>query len=82
MKAVPKTGPFRKLYDEFAILGEGLYGCPTSFNRLTPAWFMKDSKKPNTRIDENYDFSALREISVGEELTVDYKAFSDQPKKR
>jgi FRG domain len=77
--ALPKSGPLRKLYDEFAIIKGDLYGCPTSFNRLTPAWFMKDSKKPNTRIDENYDFYTLREIAPGEELTVNFVTFSDNP---
>ncbi|MGC9292816.1 MAG: SET domain-containing protein-lysine N-methyltransferase [Acidobacteriaceae bacterium] len=78
-KSLPANGPLRKIYDDFAIIRNNLYGCPTSFNRLTPAWFMNESKKPNTRCDENYDFYTLREISPGEELTVDYATFSDYP---
>jgi SET domain-containing protein len=46
---------------------------------LTPAWFLNESKKPNTRCDDNYDFYTLREIRPGEELTVDYETFSDYP---
>jgi hypothetical protein len=38
---------------------------------------MNESKKPNTRCDENYDFYALRAVDSGEELTVDYSTFSD-----
>ena len=79
VKSLPKKGPLRRLYDDFSIIKKGHYGCPTSFNRLTPAWFMNESKKPNTRCDENYDFYTLRDISPGEELTVDYKTFSDYP---
>jgi hypothetical protein len=78
--SLPKKGPLRKLYDDFAIIKDKQYGCPPSFNRLTPAWFMNESKKPNTRGDENYDFFALRTINPGEELTIDYSTFSDYPK--
>ena len=42
---------------------------------------MNESKTPNTRCDENYDFYAKRPISIGEELTVDYETFSDYPEK-
>jgi len=75
--SVPKSSPIRSLYDDFAIIKDGRYGCPTSFNRLTPAWFMNDSKSPNTLCDENYDFFSIREISAGEELTVDFDTFSE-----
>lgn len=78
--SLPAKGPLRKLYDDFAIIKEKQYGCPPSFNRLTPAWFMNESKEPNTCCDENYDFYALRTINPGEELTVDYSTFSDYPK--
>lgn len=81
-QSIPKGGVLRKMYDDFAIIKGDLYGCPTSFNRLTPAWFLNESKTPNTRCDENYDFYTLREIAPGEELTVDYATFSDYPDKR
>jgi hypothetical protein len=54
------------------------YGCPVSFNRLTPAWFLNESKEPNARCcDENYDFYATRDIPAGQEITVDYETFSE-----
>jgi hypothetical protein len=77
--SLPKKGELRRLYDDFAIIREKVYGCPTSFNRLTPAWYINESKKPNVRCDENYDFYSLRDIDDGEELTVDYSTFSDYP---
>jgi hypothetical protein len=46
---------------------------------MTPAWFMNNSKSPNTLCDENYDFHSLREIPAGEELTVDFDTFSVPP---
>jgi hypothetical protein len=79
--SVPNNAALRKLYQDFSIIKKGRYGCPTSFNRLTPAWFMNESKTPNTRCDENYDFYTLRKIAKGEELTIDYSTFSEYPKK-
>ena len=78
--SIPKDGPIRRMYDDFAIIDGRFYGCPTSFNRLTPAWFLNESKRPNARCDENYTFLANRNISAGEEITVDYSTFSDYPK--
>ena len=76
---LPKTGAARKVYDDFCIIKSGRYGSPTSFNRLTISWFLNDSKRPNVRCDNNYDFYALRDIRSGEELTVDYSTYSDYP---
>jgi hypothetical protein len=78
-RSLPKSGSLRKLYDDFAVIRDDRYGCPVSFNRLTPAWFMNSSKRPNTRCDENYDFYTTRQIRPGEELTIDYSSFSDEP---
>jgi hypothetical protein len=77
--SIPKDGPVRKMYDDFAIIDGEFYGCPTSFNRLTPAWFLNESKRPNARCDDKYTFFARRNIAAGEEITVDYSTFSDSP---
>ncbi len=60
--SLPKGKALRTLYEAFAVIEGDRYGCPTSFNRLTPAWFLNESKKPNTRCDENYDFHTLRDV--------------------
>lgn len=67
----------QRLYKDFSVLKNGRYGCPLSFNRLTPSWYLNESKAPNVRCDENYDFVALRNIKPGEELTADYSAYSE-----
>jgi len=67
----------RKLYDDFTVLKDNRYGCPLSFNRLTPAWYLNHSKTPNVRCDENFDFVAIRNIKAGEELTADYSTYSE-----
>jgi SET domain-containing protein len=53
------------------------YGCPATFNSLTPSWYLNHSTTPNLRCDENYDFFALRTVKPGEELTVDYSTYSE-----
>lgn len=68
----------KRLYTDFGVLKDGRYGCPQSFNQLTPAWYLNDSKTaPNVRCDDHYDFIALRDIKEGEELKADYSTYSD-----
>jgi SET domain-containing protein len=69
----------KRLYDDFCIIRGDLYGCPRSFNRLTPTWYFNECPTPNVGSDENYRFFALRDIKSGEELTVDYSTYSDRP---
>src|SRR5216684_6434319 len=73
----------RKLYDDFCVIKDKRYGCPKNFNRLTMSWYLNEPAKgdrANVRCDEStYDFFALRDIKAGEELTVDYSTFSQEP---
>jgi SET domain-containing protein len=74
----------RKLYDDFSIIKNNghTYGCPKSFNQLTVAWYLNEprsKRKPNVECRKGYIFYALRDIAVGEELTVDYSTFSEKP---
>jgi len=79
LKRVPPE--IRKMYDDFCIIkrGSGLYGCPVNFNRLTLAWFLNTSPKPNVSCDKDFRFFAARDIEPGEELTVDYSTYSELP---
>lgn len=77
-KAVKKRDKeSQKLYEDFCVIKGDKYGCPDSFNNLTVGWYLNNSKKPNTRCNQNYDFITLRKIEKGEELTVDYSAYSE-----
>jgi len=67
----------RKLYEDFCVLNDGAYECPSSLNRLTPAWFLNTSKEPNVAADLSLEFYALRDIKAGEELIADYDAYSE-----
>ena len=72
----------RRLYEDFCIKKGDFYGCPKSFNHLTPAWYLNHSDKPNLGCDKSYNFFALKKIKKGEELTVDYKTYSDVKQSR
>jgi hypothetical protein len=36
----------KKLYADFAVLKNGRYGCPISFNQLTPSWYERVADEP------------------------------------
>ena len=46
---------------------------------MTVSWYLNHSNNPNVEIDANYHFFAKRSIRRGEELTVDYRTYSDGP---
>ena len=71
----------RDLYRDFAVFKKRRrsYGCPQNFNQLTVSWYLNCSKTPNVACNEVYEFYALRDIKDGEELTVDYSTYSDEP---
>jgi SET domain-containing protein len=77
-----KSGEIRRLYDDFCVLNGDKYGCPDGFNNLTPAWYINEPPKgqePNVVCGDDYDFFAARNIRAGEELTVKYGTYSDDP---
>ncbi|MGD0857691.1 MAG: SET domain-containing protein [Terracidiphilus sp.] len=67
----------RRLYEDFCVLEDGVYECPSSLNKLTPAWFLNHSKSPNVSADSSLKFFAIRDIEAGEELTADYGTYSE-----
>lgn len=70
------------LYRDFCVLRDGKYGCPRSFNVMTPAWYINHSDEPNIAADQNFDFYATRRIKMGEELTLSYKKQSDAERRK
>jgi hypothetical protein len=79
-----KPKEIRRLYEDFAVVDdEGRYGCPRTFDRLNPSWYLnqpRPGEKPNVHCDsETYEFCAARDIKAGEELTVDYATYSIDP---
>lgn len=45
---------------------------PLSFGRMSAGWYLNDSPEPNLAHDPNYEYYALRDIAVGEELFIRY----------
>jgi len=68
---------WRRLYEDFCPVEGAYYICPTSFNKLTVAWYMNDSDEPNVEIDGELRFRASRDILAGEELVTRYRDFSE-----
>lgn len=75
IKELPEN--IKKLYIDFCIKKNDLYGCPINFNKLSPAWYLNNSDNPNVYSDEDYRFRALRDIEKGEELTSNYSSYSE-----
>lgn len=79
---IRKLSPsLKELYDDFSIIRDGKYGSPRRFDRLTPSWYLNESRNPNVAADKTYRFYAKRDIKDGEELTVDYKTYSELPRR-
>ena len=70
--------PLRQLYEDFAMLWGDRYGVPRTLNMLSVGWYLNHSSRPNVEADESGRFHALRRIRKGEELTADYRTFSDE----
>ena len=67
----------RRMYLDFCPLVGDRYLAPPDFNGMAISWYMNHSDRPNMVSDANVDFRAARPILPGEELTADYRAYSD-----
>jgi SET domain-containing protein len=71
----------QELYNDFCVIKTAgkhkMYGCPDNFNNMPISWYLNNSKTPNMACDKDYNFYALRDIIVGEELTADYSTYSE-----
>jgi hypothetical protein len=67
----------RRMYLDFCPRLGDRYLAPPDFNRMSVSWYMNHSDEPNMVADANVDFRAARPILAGEELTADYRAYSD-----
>jgi SET domain-containing protein len=69
----------RRFYSDFGIHQDGKIGCPVNFHNLTPGWYLNEpgpGQEANVFSDEDFSFTALRDIEAGEELTIRYLDFS------
>ena len=80
LEAAGLTGAERDLYEAFGINRGDRVGVPVNFHNLTPGWYLNEpatAGTANVRVDSSMNFFASRDIAEGEELTVDYAAFSE-----
>lgn len=76
LRAARMSAASRALYTQFGLKRADRIGCPTSFNRLTVAWYLKPATvraMANVRPDRYFEFYALRDIAAGEELIADFR---------
>jgi hypothetical protein len=67
----------RRLYTDFAMVWGDRLGVPYTLNMLSVGWYLNHSEEPNVEADDDGRFHSLRRIRKGEELTADYRTFSD-----
>ena len=70
----------RALYQDFAIRCGDQLGCPSNFNLLSVGWYVNEpasGEEPNLTSTATFDLVAIRNIEVGEELTISYTSFNE-----
>ncbi len=68
----------RQLYEDFGMVSGERIGVPPSLNMLSVGWYLNHSDRPNVEADADGRFRTLRRIRKGEELTADYRTFTDE----
>ena len=68
----------RQLYEDFGMVWGDQIGVPPTLNMLSVGWYVNHSDRPNLEADEDARFRTLRRIRKGEELTADYRTFTDE----
>jgi GNAT superfamily N-acetyltransferase len=74
---VPEDKKF--FYNTYCIEERNGFWCPLQFNRMSIGWYINHSDLPNCNTD-GYECRANRDIKTGEELTIDYRYLSHDPK--
>lgn len=68
-----------KMYTDFCVKeADGTWWCSSNFSAMGMAYYLNHSDSPNCYCTEDLAFVALRDIEPGEELTVDYRTYSNE----
>ena len=67
----------RRMYLDFCPVVDGFFIAPIDFNQMAQSWYLNHSDEPNVGCDANMAFKTKRAINSGEELTTDYRTFSE-----
>jgi len=68
----------RRLYEDFGMVSGDRIGVPPTLNMLSVGWYVNHSDRPNVVAGDDGRFRTLRRIWKGEELTADYRTFTDE----
>lgn len=77
VRRLPKA--LRALYEDFGMVSGRLLGVPPNLNRLSVGWYVNHADQPNLVAGDDGRFRSRRRIRAGEELTVDYRTFVEEP---
>lgn len=69
----------RALHEDFGMVDGAWIGVPRNLNRLSVGWYVNHSDAPNAAAGNDGRFRSLRRIRRGEEVTADYRTFTDEP---
>ena len=70
----------RKMIHDFFVDNDFGFWCPNhSLNQLNISFFLNHSPRPNCFHNESGEIFAIKDISIGMELTLNYADFDDSP---
>jgi hypothetical protein len=67
----------RRMYVDFCPVVDGVFVAPVDFNQMAQSWYLNHSDSPNVACNAEMVFGTTRPVARGEELTVDYRTFSE-----
>jgi uncharacterized protein len=67
----------RRMYVDFCPVVDGFFVAPVDFNQMAQSWYLNHSDAPNVDCNADMSFGTKRLVTRGEELTVDYRTFSE-----
>ena len=72
-------------YIKYCVAEENnLYICPADFKNTEFVWFLNHSFTPNAepKPEENFNYYAIKDISAGEEILINYSVFNEPENKK
>lgn len=77
LREVPRA--VRKLVHDMCAIEDGYHWVPdTGIEKITKSWYLNHSTHPNVRVVSGGEFVTTRTINIGEELTADYRTYSEE----
>jgi uncharacterized protein len=67
----------RRMYIDFCPVIDNYFVAPSDFNQMTMSWYLNHSETPNVAVISELQFVTSTFVAAGEELTADYKTYSE-----